>query len=108
MNTACKLTDKAEYLESKLSAVENNNTISSDDPNSIEKLQEKINKLTQQKEHFKAINKYYKKHGTCKWFEGLTDEQAEQYDKNAEYCLNCGKPVASFERQVLIGFELKR
>ena len=97
MNTACKLTDKAEYLESKLSAVENNNTISSDDPNSIEKLQEKINKLTQQKEHFKAINKYYKKHGTCKWFEGLTDEQAEQYDKNAEYCLNCGKPVASFE-----------
>ena len=97
MDRSCKMQDKADYLDSKLTAVSENNAISSDDPNSLEKLQAKIDKLTKQKEFYKSVNAYHRKHGTCKGFEGITEEQAAELDKNAKYCLNCGKPVASFE-----------
>lgn len=90
--------EKAEYLAKRAAAVENSTAVSSDDPNSIEKLQEKIVKLTAQKEFYKAINAYYRKHKTCKGFIGaqgvLTDEQAEKLDANAVD--GYGQPVAGY------------
>lgn len=90
--------EKAEYFAKRAAAVENSSAISSDDPNSIEKLQEKIDKLTAQKEFYKAVNAYYRKHKTCKGFVGaqgaLTDEQAAKLDANTA---DGYQPVAGYE-----------
>lgn len=73
--------DKAEYYERKAQAAENNTAISSDDPQAIEKLTARLEGLKKTQEHMKAVNAYYRKHGTCHGMEGLTDEQAERMDQ---------------------------
>jgi hypothetical protein len=77
---SCELSDKAEYLESKLKAAESNTAISSDDPDCVEKLEEKVRTLKAEQEYAKALNAYYRKNGTCKGFRDLTDEQAAKRD----------------------------
>lgn len=90
--------EKAEYFAKRAAAVENNTAISSDDPDSIEKLQEKIDRLTAKKEFCKAVNAYYRKHKTCKGFVGaqgvLTDELAAKLDA---YAADGYQPVAGYE-----------
>ena len=43
-----------------------NNVIRSDDPQAVEKLQAKLDKLTKQHARMKEINAYFKKHATAK------------------------------------------
>lgn len=98
MDKSCKLSDKADYLESKLQATENNYAISSDDPNCLEKLQEKIDGLKEEQTFAKALNAYYRKNGTCKGFKDLTDEQAEKWDKRSKESFSWEqRPFPSYE-----------
>lgn len=75
---------RADELRAKAEAAENNTAISSDDPDAIQKLQDKLKKLEDGQEMMKAVNKYYKKNGTCAGCELLTEEQARKLDSDAE------------------------
>lgn len=67
---------KSEYYKNKAKAAINNNSISSDDPEAIKKLKEKIAGIESNREFMKAVNKQYKKLGQIDKIEveGLTDE----------------------------------
>jgi len=60
--------EKAEYYQKRAERLENDTTISSDDPEAINKLNKEIKRLENQKEIIKLINKHYKKN---KSFDGL-------------------------------------
>ena len=57
--------------------MEVNTAISSDDPEAVAKLTEKLEGLKIAQEFMKAINAHYRKNGTCHGMEGLSEEQAE-------------------------------
>lgn len=75
---------KADELRAKAAAAENNTAISSDDPEAIQKLKDKLIGLEENQEKMKAINKYYKKNGTCIGCDGISDESAEKLDNGAK------------------------
>jgi hypothetical protein len=50
-----------------------NNAISSDDPKAIEKLTEKLQKCEELQTLMKKANAHYKKYGTVKGCEGISD-----------------------------------
>lgn len=58
--------------------------IKSDDENAIEKLEAKVEKLTQDQERYKRVNAYYRKNKTLKGFEGISDDEAAKLDKDIE------------------------
>lgn len=64
MEKAIELDDRASYYESRIMAAEENSAISSDDPDAIKKLQEKISELEAERERIKAYNKEARKKGT--------------------------------------------
>lgn len=74
--------DKAAYYEQKAEAAENNTAISSDDPDALAKLTEKLESLQVEQTRMKQINAYYRKNGTCRGFHGLSDEQADELVKD--------------------------
>lgn len=57
MRASIEADKKAAYYADKAATMEQNTAISSDDPNALEKLQEKLEKLTKKQELFKAVNK---------------------------------------------------
>lgn len=59
------------------------NAISSDDPKAIEKLTEKLQKCEELQTLMKKANAHYKKYGTVKGCEGISDEKAENLDMSA-------------------------
>ena len=74
----------ADELRARAEAAENNTAISSDDPEAVQKLQEKLRKLEEGQEMMKSVNRYYKKNGTCVGCELITEEQARKLDADAE------------------------
>jgi hypothetical protein len=56
-----KTQEKAEYYEHKAEITENNNTISSDDPEAITKLEAKLKSLMDNQEFMKKVNAEYRK-----------------------------------------------
>lgn len=72
---------KADYYRHKAKAAEQNSAISSDDPQAVEKLKEKLQRLQKLQDHMKTVNAYYRKHGTMKGFGDLTDEKAAEIDE---------------------------
>jgi len=54
MRKSIKFDDKSNYYTDKVRAVENNNYIYGDDPNAINKLKEKLERLQQKREEIKA------------------------------------------------------
>ena len=58
-----ELLKKAEYYERKAKSAENSNSISSDDPEAVQKLKEKLANLEDQREAIKKYNKEAKKNG---------------------------------------------
>lgn len=72
--------EKAAYYEQKARAAENNTAISSDDPDALEKLKAKLEKLEKDQMWMKRINAYYRKHKTCAGFEALTEAEAQKID----------------------------
>ena len=81
MEKSFAASDKADYYERRAQAAENNTAISSDDPEAIAKLTEKLERLTKAQERMKAVNAYYRKHGTCCGMDGMTDEEADKIDQ---------------------------
>ena len=95
MRQSVAASDKADYYERRAQAAENNTAISSDDPEAIAKLTEKLEGLKQTQEFMKAVNAYYKKNGTCQGFPGLSDEEAAKLESGMEYHPWDKKPFAS-------------
>lgn len=84
MDQAIAADKKAEYYERKARAAENNNAISADDPEALEKLHDKLERLKNSQEKMKRVNAYYRKHKTCVGCEDLFPDQAEAIDKRME------------------------
>ena len=84
MEQSIAASDKAEYYERRAQAAESNTAISSDDPEAVAKLTEKLEGLKKAQEFMKAINAHYRKHGTCHGMEGLSEEQAEELDQDVK------------------------
>ena len=76
--------EKAEYYEAKAEAAESNTAISSDDPEAIAKLTEKLEGLKAAQELMKSVNAFYRKNGTCHGAEGLSEEMAEELDQDVK------------------------
>lgn len=54
MNKSIELLNKSEYYENKVKNIQNNNSISSDDPEAVNKLKEKLEGLLKKREEIKA------------------------------------------------------
>ena len=77
-----------------------NKAISSSDPQAIEKLTEKLEHCKAQQENIKAVNAYFRSHGTCRGAPGLTDVQAAKLDVRVERAPSYDKqPYPSWELQ---------
>lgn len=73
------------------------NAISREAPQALEKLEEKLEKCERHQDFMKEINAYYRKHGTCKGFKDLSDEQAEKIDVTVEKAYSWDKqPYPSY------------
>lgn len=84
MGKAVETDKKADYYRHKAKAAEQNSAISSDDPQAVEKLKEKLQRLQKLQDHMKTVNAYYRKHGTMKGFGDLTDEKAAEIDEKVK------------------------
>lgn len=73
--------EKAEYYEQKARAAELNTAISSDDPEALQKLTDKLSRLKDTQAMMKKVNAYYRKHQTCRGCEGISPEQAAELDE---------------------------
>lgn len=93
MNKSVQASKKADYYASRAASAASNNTISSDDPAALEKLQAKLAALQAQQERDKAMNAHYRKHGTMKGFPDMDDDRAAQID--AELAKQDANPYSS-------------
>ena len=84
MEKSIAASEKAAYYEHKAEAAERNNTIFSDDPEALAKLTAKMESLQMAQTRMKQINAYYRKHGTCRGFHGLSDDHAEKLDDRVQ------------------------
>lgn len=75
---------------------ENSKIISSDDPNALEKLRQKLESLQKQQEYMKRANAYYKKHQTMQGFEDMDDAAATEMDSYIQLNYYGHKPFPSF------------
>ena len=64
MDKAVAVGEKAKYYEQKAEAARNNTAISSDDPDAIDKLTAKLEKLKAFQVQMKEVNAYYRKRKT--------------------------------------------
>ena len=88
--------EKAEYFERKAQAAENNTAISSDDPEALARLKEKLESLQISQTRMKQINAYYKKNGTCRGFHGLSDELADKLVEDMRHHPWDKRPFAAY------------
>ena len=58
-----------------------NKAISANDPQALEKLTDKLNKCKELQETMKAVNAYWRKHGTCIGAPVISAEQCREIDK---------------------------
>lgn len=84
MDQSIAASEKAAYYEAKARAAENNTAISADDPEALAKLTKKLENLQLAQNRMKQINAYYRKHGTCQGFHGLSDEEAARLDERVK------------------------
>lgn len=82
-----KLNDKAKHYQEKAIAAEQNTAISSDNPDAIELLKEKISSLEKSQAEMKAVNKAFKKDGMAALnnFDSVTKEAALSNLKYSNY-----------------------
>ncbi len=96
MDQSIAASEKAEYYERRAQAAENNTAISSDDPEALAKLKEKLEDLQISQTRMKQINAYYKKNGTCRGFHGLSDELADKLEADIQYHPWDKRPFAAY------------
>lgn len=80
MAQGMKEADKAGYYAAKAEAAENNNAISSDDPEAVTKLETKLTALKAGQGEMKKANAYYRKHKTMKGYARLSDDESAATD----------------------------
>lgn len=68
------------YYFRKIETILTNKAIYSSDALAVEKLQNKLTDLEEFHEKMKAQNAYFRKHGTMKGYEGISDEEAANRD----------------------------
>ncbi len=104
LGKSVELSEKAKYYEEKAIATENNQSISSDNPDAIELIQEKIAQLEQQQEWMKAINRICRssKLSEIEIYEKLEKEFALS-ETAIKSLLN---PVYSYQKKGFQTFEL--
>lgn len=68
------------YYFRKIETLLTNKTIYSNDEFAVEKLQNKLTDLEELHAKMKAQNAHYRKHGTMKGYEGISDEEAAERD----------------------------
>lgn len=74
--------DQLKAIEYKIDRIKyNKEVIKSGDCDAIEKLQDKLQKLTGSQNYMKNANAYYRKHKTLKGYANITDDNAENLDK---------------------------
>ena len=84
MEKSVEAGQKADCYRSKAEAAEKNTAISIDDPEAVTKLKEKLQQRQDLQSHMKKVNAYYRKNGTMKGFEGISDEKAAQIDESVK------------------------
>jgi len=80
MRKSFEADEKAAYYASHAASAASNTAISSDDPDALDKLEEKLAALQARQERDKVMNAYYRKHKTMKGFPDMDDERAAQID----------------------------
>ena len=74
-----------------------NRVISSDDPNAIQKLQDKLEMCEKSQKYMKEVNAYYRKNGTCEGFPGLEAARAARLDESVRQAYSWDKqPFPSY------------
>lgn len=58
--------------------------ISSDDKNAVQKIESKLDNLQKTHNRMKELNVYYRKHGTCIGFKGLSEDEGRRFDAKVE------------------------
>lgn len=58
--------------------------ISADDKDAVRKLESKLDDLQKSHNRMKSINSYYRKHGTCIGFAGLSEDEGRRFDTKVE------------------------
>ncbi|MBO4915327.1 MAG: DUF3560 domain-containing protein [Oscillospiraceae bacterium] len=96
MDQSLAASQKADYYEQKAEAAERNTAISSDDPDAIQKLTEKLEERQTLQTYMKNVNAYYRKYGTCRGMDGITDEQADKFDADVKSGLSWGMPFPQY------------
>ena len=96
MRQAFAESEKAAYYEAKAEAAERNTAISSDDPDAIGKLKEKLEERRTLQVYMKNVNAYYRKYGTCRGMDGISDEQANKFDEDVKSGLSWGMPFPTY------------
>ena len=74
-----------------------NRDISSDDPNAIQKLQDKLEMCEKSQKYMKEVNAYYRKNGTCEGFPGMEAARAARLDESVRQAYSWDKqPFPSY------------
>lgn len=74
-----------------------NRVISSDDPNAIQKLQDKLEMREKSQKYMKEVNAYYRKNGTCEGFPGMDAARAARLDESVRQAYSWDKqPFPSY------------
>jgi hypothetical protein len=95
MDKVLSLTKTAEYLERKAESLEGDNRISSDDPDAIEKLKQKLIELQAEQERMIRINKLYRI-GGWKEVREISEDDRKRCDIQMDL-LKSQAPFAPFE-----------
>jgi len=78
-----KLYNEYDYIQGLLTKIKNiayNNAVKSSNPNVVELLEAKLERLQAAQEDMKAVNAYWRKNGSMKGYDDWTDEQAAKFD----------------------------
>lgn len=83
-----KLSEEYDYImqiPEKIRSIGNNTTIYSDEDDAIEQLEEKAVHYRACLDEMKKRNAHYRKHGTMKGYEDITDDRAEKLDAEIKH-----------------------
>ncbi len=96
MRKSVEADEKASYYAGRAEAAASNTAISSDDPEAVEKLQAKLERLQADQARMKAVNAYYRKHKTLDGCPGLTPEARQGIEKSWSMGWNVGVPFPRY------------
>lgn len=80
MDKSVEAGERAGYYAGRAQAAASNTAISSDDPEALDKLHDKLERLQAAQAQDKMLNAYYRKHKTLKGCEGISDSAAERME----------------------------